>query len=42
MKYTVAIVDDESKNLEILAYYIASYCPQLEVVAQLSTKKKCH
>jgi len=39
MKYTVAIVDDESKNLEILAYYIASYCPQLEVVAQLSTKK---
>jgi two-component system LytT family response regulator len=39
MKYTVAIVDDEHKNLEILAYYIASYCPQLEVVAQLSTRK---
>lgn len=39
MKYSVAIVDDESKNLEILAYYITTYCPQLEVVAQLSTRK---
>lgn len=39
MKYTVALVDDEPKNLEILAYYITTYCPQLDVVAQLSTRK---
>lgn len=39
MKYSVALVDDEPKNLEILTYYITTYCPQLDVVAQLSTRK---
>ncbi len=38
-KYTAVIVDDESKNIELLSHFLQKYCPRVEVIKTCTSRK---